>query len=223
MIEVIKVKGRIEGNLKAHDILKALSDGTTLLALSGGTSPDYRKMIVESADILPGGVCMVDERYGFPNHPDSNESLLEASGLVTLYKSKNIPFVKALSGLGFEETGMTYDFQIRSLFEKHPKKIGIMGVGGNLHTAGIFPQSPAVISTQLAVAQEVNDKFPKRITMTIKALSAFSTFVILAFGQEKKEALKILLDKKEQNVQKYPAIFYRTSTIKSFLMTDIEI
>jgi len=47
MIKVVNVKNREEGNRKAHGILKKLVDTNTLLALSGGTSPDYQKMIVE--------------------------------------------------------------------------------------------------------------------------------------------------------------------------------
>jgi hypothetical protein len=40
------------------------------------------------------------------------------------------------------------------------------------------------------------------------------------FGQEKKEALEIMLDEVENDVGKYPAVFYRKSKIKSYLITD---
>ena len=72
MIKIVNVEDREKGNEKAHDILKKLVDNKTLLALSGGTSPDYRKMIVEPADIVPGAVCIVDERCGPDYYEYSN-------------------------------------------------------------------------------------------------------------------------------------------------------
>ena len=80
-----------------------------------------------------------------------------------------------------------------------------MGIGANLHTAGIFPQSVAGKSPNFVEAEVVEDTFPKRITLTLKALGEFMNFVILAFGKEKKEALKKVLDEilkvQEKNIK----------------------
>src|SRR3989344_7120598 len=81
MIDLVKVVDRQAGNLKAYDIIKSLVDSQTLLALSGGTSPDYRKMIVEPGGLVPGAVCVVDERYGLPLHVASNEILIRNFGV----------------------------------------------------------------------------------------------------------------------------------------------
>src|SRR3989338_3773374 len=116
MIEVVKVKNRDEGNLKAREILKGIIDPNTLLVLSGGTSPDYLKMIPPSSfdelrtterqvmETLPGAVCLGDERYGEPFHSDSNELLLKNSGLLDFLDLKNIEFHKILEGCGIEQT-----------------------------------------------------------------------------------------------------------------------
>ena len=220
MIELVGVKDREEGNLKAHDILKDVVDNGTLLAVSGGTSPDYRKMIVEPSDILPGVVCMVDERWGTPLHVNSNELMMETSGLVGYLDKWGVEFWRILKGKTFEETAISYNTIIAHLFSKFKKKIGIMGIGEDLHTAGLFPNSEADHSPHYVVYETVDGEFGQRISLSLKALGQFQNFIILAFGEEKREALKKLLDENENDMQKYPAIFYRKYKAKSYLITD---
>ena len=221
MIELVKVKDKNEGQVKAHEILKELVDPTTLLALSGGTSMDYRRMIVSPNDIIPGAICVVDERYGEPFHKDSNEKLLADAGIKEFADEHCIESRKILCGQGFDETAKFYNDVTSQLFKKFPKRVGVMGVGTNLHTAGVFPGSLASRSADLVVGEEVGDKYPKRITSTMKALGEFTNFVVMMFGQEKKEALKIILNEAENDLEKYPAVFYRKTSIKSFVITDI--
>lgn len=236
MIEVVKVKDRDEGNLRARDIIKNIVDSQTLLALSGGTSPDYRKMIVEPAtplrsarqsfegqSIMPGAICVVDERYGEPFHKDSNELLLQNAQVFDFAQKNSIELHKILCGREILETEKEYDKTIIDLFGKFSKKVGVMGVGANLHTAGVFPYSAAVKAPDFVVAETVEDKFPQRITLTLRALGEFANFVILAFGPAKQDALRVMLDEKETDMQKYPAIFYRKCFAKSWLITDQEV
>ena len=236
MIEIIKVKDREEGNIKAHKILVEITDNNTLLALSGGTSPNYRKMIVEpltplrseeqsyeGQGILPGAVCMVDERFGTPLHKNSNELMFEESGLIGYFFNKRIKFYKILKGETFVKTANSYNMIIARLFGKFPKKIGIMGIGKDLHTAGLFPNSEADHSPHYVVYETVEDEFPQRISLSLKALGEFDNFIILVFGSAKQNVLKKLLDENENDMQKAPAIFYRKCKAKSYLITDQEI
>ena len=225
MIQVVKVKNREEGNRKAHDILKKLVDKKTLLALSGGTSVDYHLMLAtsEGTGVAPGAICVVDERYGKPFHKNSNELLLRNQGVKDFADRECIESHKILKDKDFLETAKDYEKEIEGLFKKFKKKVGVMGIGANLHTAGIFPYSTATQSADYVVSEEVDDKLPDRVTLTLKALGEFTNFVILAFGKEKKDALRKVLDEKENDMQKYPAIFYRKSVAKSFLITDIDI
>ena len=222
MIDVVKVKNREEGNRKAHDILKKLVDKKTLLALSGGTSVDYRVMFGQD-EINPGAICVVDERFGKPFHKDSNELLLKNQGVKDFADRFCIESHKILKGKDFLETAKVYEKEIEDLFKKFKKKVGVMGIGANLHTAGIFPQSVAGKSPNFVEAEVVEDTFPKRITLTLKALGEFMNFVILGFGKEKEDALRKILDEKENDMQKYPAIFYRKSFAKSYLITDVNL
>lgn len=223
MIQVIRVKDKDEGQIKAHDLLKKIVDKDTLLALSGGTSVDYGKMIVAPADVVCGAICVVDERFGEPFHKDSNEFLLKKMGIKKFADDECIESHKILKGKDFLETAKEYEAEIDDLFRRFKKKVGVMGVGSNLHTAGIFPYSVAAHSAQYVVAEEVEDKFPKRITLTLKALGEFTSFVIMMFGEKKKEALKILLDEKMNDMQRFPAIFYRKAKIRSYLVTNMSL
>lgn len=220
MIYVIHAKNRLEGNLKAHDILLDLVDNETLLALSGGTSPDYRRMIVDQGDIFPGAVCLVDERYGPVYHKSSNELLIKNSGLFDFLNKNQIDYFRVLDDEDFRQTAEDYDELMDELFNRFEKRIGVMGVGTNLHTAGIFPHSEALASDQFVVAEEVDDEFPKRITLTLKALEEFQAFIILAFGDSKKGAVERVLDEKESELAKYPATFYRKSKVQTYLISD---
>ena len=223
MITIVKVKNKDEGQVKAHDILGKLVDEKTLLALSGGTSVDYGLMIVKPNDVIPGAICVMDERYGEPFHKYSNELLLKNQGIKNFADNNCIESHKILKGKGFLQTAKIYEKEIEDLFSRFKKKVGIMGVGTNLHTAGIFPNSGAAHSAQYVVAEEVNDEFPKRITLTLKTLGEFTNFIIMMLGSAKQNALKMLLDEKVNDMQKYPAIFYRKVPMKSYLITDINV
>ena len=219
MIYLVKVKNRDEGNKKAHFILKKLVDKNTLLALSGGTSVDYR-VILGSYGINPGAICVVDERFGKPFHKDSNELLLRNQDVKDFADKECIESHKILKGKDFLETAKIYEKEIEDLFKKFKKKVGVMGIGTNLHTAGIFPYSVAAKSPNFVEAEVVKGTFPKRITLTLRALGEFTNFIILMFGPSKETPSKVMLDEKENDMQKYPAIFYRKSKIQSYLITD---
>lgn len=224
MIEVIRVNSREEGQDRAHALLRTLVDGQTLLALSGGTSPNYQRMIVGPGDIKPGAICVVDDRFGEPFHEGSNELLIRDAGVKDFADRECIETHKVLSGKGFSETASDYNGTIDDLIEKFPKRVGVMGIGGNVHTAGIFPDSVAASQfSDFVVGETVDDKYPQRITLTLTALRQFSAFVILVFGQDKKEALEIMLDEAQNDMQKYPAVFYRKSSIPTYLITDIDL
>src|SRR3990167_6889129 len=127
MIDIVKVKDRNQGQKKAHGLLKKIVDSNTLLALSGGTSVDYQKMIVVPADIIPGTICVVDERFGEPFHRDSNELILKDAGIKEFADEECIESHKILKGKDFLETAKEYEKEIEDLFLRSKKKVGVMG------------------------------------------------------------------------------------------------
>lgn len=224
MTELIKVANKEEGQVKAREILLKIVDSQTLLVLSGGKSINYKKILqISEGDILPGAVCVGDERFGRPYHNNSNEQLLKKAGVKKYCDKKKIPFYKFLCGKDFLKTAEIYEKKMQDLFLQFPSRVGVMGVGTDFHTAGIFPYAQATKVRDFVVAEEVDDKFKKRLTLTISALSDFTNFVVLMFGQEKKEALQIMIEATENDMQRYPAILYRKFPVKTYVISDIEL
>lgn len=223
MIIIEQVENKEEGQEKTHKLLTEIVGVNTLLALSGGTSVDYRKVIVDPGDIHPGDVCVVDERYGNPFHLTSNELLIKNTGLLEYLEDNHVPFSKYLQGIPITQTAQNYDQVIRTLFNKYDEMVGIMGVGINSHTAGIFPNSKALTVNDYVTNEIVDDTFPQRLTITLKALEEFTTFIVMIFGEEKREVLTRMLNENENDIKKYPAIFYRKCKANVYVVTDINI
>lgn len=218
-VKIFRYKDKIEASRKALDLLLQAVNQDTLLLLSGGTSPGmlYR-LIVRDKVLKPGAVALVDERFGSSMHLNSNEKMIADTGLADYLDNEGIPFYRILKEGNMETVTAQYEETVRGLFKKFPKKVAVMGIGADGHTAGIKPgleygQSRLVISYD-----DKNGPFGKRITLTFEALSEVDEFIVLVFGEEKREALEKML--KEQDQCQYPAVFYTKVPAKVKLLTD---
>ncbi len=221
--QVVHASGGIE---KAKDFLYSYTDASTLLLLSGGNTPQaLYKQLAEESLLTVGAVAMVDERYGLPFHEKSNEKMIEESGLIRYLSSTQVPFYSILEDKPLDETAADYEKMLVFLFAQFRKSIAIMGVGDDGHTAGL----PAGIqSLKFKVQNEqlvtsYNDevgRYGERITMTFKALGQVGQNVILAFGDEKRNALQKMLE--AGSMDEIPARFYARPEIakKTLLITD---
>lgn len=187
-----------EGIDTALKILYEKVDRETVLFISGGNTPKplYKK-IAEYKSLEVGAVAMVDDRYTF-HQQYSNEIMIADSGLITYLNSKNIAFYKILEfGLSREKTAEEYDETVRFLLAHFPKNIAIMGIGADGHTAGIPVQSQkSKIKSQKYVDEY--DDFPTepkdRVSLTFKALGMVDLLIVLSFGEDKEEGIKIALN-----------------------------
>lgn len=220
MIELVKVSGHQEGNLRAHDILKVHLHKNSLLVMCGGIYTNYTTMIVQPNDLQIKAACIGDERFGEQFHAHSNELMLKNQGVLDYYEKKDVEFYKILHGDTIENTAKNYNLIFSSLLSRFEERIGVVGIGVDDHTAGIFPHSIALHSRENIIYEHVANEFGERITMTMNALFQFTTFVILSFGEKKAEAIRRVLNDAENDINNYPAIFYRQTPIKSYLITD---
>ncbi|MBI4037574.1 6-phosphogluconolactonase [Candidatus Curtissbacteria bacterium] len=220
MIELIKVSGHQEGNVRAHDILKLHLHKNSLLVMCGGIYTNYTTMIVEPNDLRIKAACIGDERFGEQFHLHSNELMLKNQGVINYFEKSGVEFYKVLHGDTIENTARNYNLIFSSLFLRFPERVGVVGIGVDDHTAGIFPHSIALHAKDNVIYEHVANEFGERITMTMNALSQFTTFVILSFGEKKAEAIRRVLNDAENDINSFPAIFYRKTSIKSYLITD---
>lgn len=217
-IEIVECKNKIEASKKALKLLLGNVDQETLLLLSGGTSPDLLyQLIAQDKTLQPGAIALIDERYGPPMHGNSNEKIISSTGLVEYLNKKEIPFYGILKEDNMETTVEQYEQTIKNLFKKFSKKIAIMGVGADGHTAGIKPGLD-YDHTKLVVAYDDAGAFGKRITLSFEALEQIDEFIILAFGESKKEALKKMFQGRDR--EKLPAVFYTEILAKVSIITD---
>lgn len=96
-ILICNVAGVAEGFAFAKDLLHAMVDKTTVLFLSGGRTPKelYESFSVDEK-LHPGGVGMVDERFGEKFHENTNEKMLKETGLLRFLDYNDIPFYPIL-------------------------------------------------------------------------------------------------------------------------------
>lgn len=229
----------------AKQILYKIVDKKTLLFLSGGKTPkDLYLEISKEKKLNPGGVAMVDERFGEKGHKNSNEKMIKEAGLISYLKSKRIPFYPILASdlrgrEALDLVGRTYEKTLRDLFLRFEKKVAILGIGGDGHTAGI--PSRGVLASDLrgreaidlvgrgnkeSLVLEYNDEdgvYGERITLTFLALSMLDLIIVLVFGKEKKKALELMF--KKGSIKEIPARFYKKGEIakKTLLITDQKI
>lgn len=229
-MQIVVVENQEKGIQKAKEILYEKVDKRTVLFLSGGNTPKplYAMMAKEKV-IKPAAVGMIDERYGTPMHETSNERMIQETGFLTYLKRHAIPFYPLLhKGLSLKDTAREYDQISRDLFFKFPKSIAVMGIGKDGHTSSIAPNRKGFINPMFEEASqhqfvgELSDPksdYKDRVGMTFAGLSLIDFFVILAFGKDKKKALKEMLD--GGYLEDVPARFFpQDASEKSLVITD---
>lgn len=226
-ISILKVHGSTPGvELAKREIYKIIDERTALF-LSGGSTPKHLyQILTKERKLKVGAVAMVDERFGLPFHQNSNEKMIRETGFLSYLEEKKIPFYSILR---FHPKGVAsdiardYDEVIQGLFKKFQKRVAILGIGADGHVAGIPPRSEKLKVKSEKFAAEIDNfpgEFKKRITLTLNALSKMDSLMVLVFGEEKREALKLLFSK--GSIAEVPARFFKTPEIsqKTLLITD---
>ncbi len=232
MISIITVEDQEAGFEAAKKNLYERCDRQSILFLSGGRTPkDLYQQLSQEHQLEAGAVGLVDERYGEKFWENSNEKMIQESGLLSYLDSKNIPFYPILQdGMSRVETAEHFDQELRSLlFSAFPKSIAILGVGLDGHTAGIAGtregfKNPMFFHDQKdLLAATFNDQkgmFKERITMTFNALSLMDILLVLVFGDDKKKALQLMFSQGSE--EEVPSRFLMRPDMakKVILITD---
>ena len=229
MQEII-VSSPAEGIQKAKELLYHKVTPDSALFLSGGSTPKpLYEQLAHERKLYPRAVGMIDERYGKPMHENSNEKMIADSGFLPYLYSIHCPVYHMLK----EDTPMkellaAYDKRLIALVMNIPHKLAIMGIGTDGHIAGIAPNrddfhNPIFDEKDITLVNSFTDEkgsFGTRITLTFDGLSLMDEFIILAFGENKKEALRKM--KEQGTEQEVPARFFLRENIesKAILITD---
>lgn len=200
----------------------AAARGRCVLALAGGSTPRRTYELLAVAPDLPweaAHLFLGDERCLPPGDPRSNRALLAASLLAGAGPAR-----AAFHPLPAGEpaaAAAAYAAELRAALGGEPLDLVLLGLGGDGHTASLFPGSPLLEErTRLAAATPgpAGDPPVVRVSLTLPALDAAREVLFLAAGPAKGEIARQILANPEAAAQRYPAARVRPAgTLAWFL------
>ncbi len=172
--------------------------GRFAAALAGGSTPKatYETLARDCADEIEWGkihIFIGDERTVPPDHDDSNFRMANEALLARV----PIGSVHRMRGeLDPEDAAREYEADLRNFFGDAPRFDLIhLGIGGDGHTASLFPRTEALdITDRLVVANPVEKLGTVRLTLTAPVINASRAVVFLVAGEGKAEALAEILE-----------------------------
>jgi 6-phosphogluconolactonase len=200
---------RVAGSLR-----RAVAErGRCVLALAGGGTPRRAYEFLAALPDLPWEAVRLflgDDRCLPPGDGRSNRALLEATLL-----AKPGPARAAFHPLPGGEpaaAAAAYEDELRAALAGNPLDIAILGLGGDGHTASLFPDSPLLAERQRLVAATpgpAGDPPAPRVSLTLAALNAAREVLFLAAGAAKLQIVRQILDDPESAGTRYPAALVR--------------
>ncbi|WP_281982223.1 6-phosphogluconolactonase [Thalassorhabdomicrobium marinisediminis] len=176
-----KLAGEIRTGLLSHE--------RVTFAVPGGSTPGPMFDVLCGARQLDWSrvdVMLTDERLVPEDHERSNTRLLRERLLVdAAAEARYVPIVPQDEGL---------EARAAEVAEHLPITVLLLGMGADMHTASLFPNSADLdhaLSTDAALAHvQPPDGLEPRVTLTAKALQGAVSQHILITGTEKRAALE---------------------------------
>jgi 6-phosphogluconolactonase len=166
--------------------------GRFRVALAGGSTPRaLYPRLVRTVDWTRTDVFFGDERTVPPDDPQSNyrmarETLLDAAQV----SAKNVHRWLG-EATDLDAAARVYEL---ALGVGGDLDLAILGLGGDGHTASLFPDTTALAETErLAVSVDVPALRTRRLTLTYPALMAARAICFLVAGPDKRAALADVL------------------------------
>ena len=185
---------------RAEKVIKSAiaEKGAASIALSGGSTPAplYRALAARDIEWENVHVILVDDRWVAPGQPGSNESFVQetllgagagAATYISLYAPVDYP-KDALETVSKRLNDMPW-----------PLDVAVLGMGPDGHTASWFPYaegltealgSDARLAAVTATKSAVTGDYLHRITLTLNAVSAAGTVLLLLSGDKKLDAFQ---------------------------------
>lgn len=165
------------------------------LLLSGGGTPGpvYRALSKAPLEWERIDVALVDERWLLPDDPDSNAYLVRTE-LLTNHAAKARFEAMTQPGRSIEQA-----VAVANAHGRQPATIVVLGMGGDGHTASLFPRMPglqmALASTQPYVAVDATgcpgaQRWSRRISLTPAGLRMSKARLLLIRGANKRALLE---------------------------------
>lgn len=210
----------------ADEVLRATTEavaarGRFTIALSGGSTPRtlYTLLAANAANILPWDKMFFffgDERHVPPDDAESNYRMANESLLSKVPIPPANIFRMPTENRDADAVAEAYDQTLRKFFAvksgEFPRfDLILLGLGGDGHTASLFPDTKALQEkSRLVVANWVEKLKTHRITFTLPLLNAGRTVAFLVSGTDKAAILHEVLEGNAPG-EKYPSRLVKPS------------
>lgn len=204
---------KLGGSLLTAALAAVEKRGVFHVALSGGGTPEpfYVRLVTDPLfRAMPWAqthVWIVDERCVPEDHEKSNIKMIREA--LTEHVPTPACQVHAMPVLAADPAG-EYEATLAEAFgitppesrhatayagEYPPLDFILLGMGGDCHTASLFPESPALYSTRWIDTNDGEKVVPPpRVTMTYPLINAARHVAVLAVGGGKTAALQRVAD-----------------------------
>lgn len=208
------------------------------LLLSGGSAVRLYPYLVDWIKEHPNrsfqgmvAVGQVDDRFfgevegyeeGVERKKNINAESIRGTGLWNVCHEKGIACHLISQSGTVEESSSEYNQTISGLWKSASKKIVVLGIGEDGHTAGLLPGYQRAWDVDRFVVGYTNDgPFPQRISLTPKALKSLDYALVVAAGETKRPVLDRLSSADRKSLNSFPgAILREMKTVEVF--TDVK-
>jgi 6-phosphogluconolactonase len=173
-------------------------------ALSGGSTPRRLYELLANPEYdLPWQrvhLFQVDERTVPPDDPESNCRMIREALLSKVPIPADHFHRIAAEGADRDAAAREYAAELQRVLEppagEWPRlDLVFLGMGGDGHTASLFPFSPALAERKLWVSSNYSPRLGKhRLTLTYPVLNAAAEIIFLVSGENKAETLRQVLE-----------------------------
>lgn len=196
---------------------QAIKDGGKFtVALAGGSTPKslYQLLTVDDfsskIDWTKVFFFFGDERCVLPGAEESNYRMASENLLKPLQVAENQSFRWQTELEDAEKIAANYEQKIKTFFNLKENEFPrfdliLLGIGGDGHTASLFPFTEALKESQKnAVANLVEKLSTTRLTLTFPLINSARNIIFLVKGAEKAKTMQIILEGKFEP-EKFPA------------------
>lgn len=201
-MEIYYAKDKKDGSIKAYEIIREeLRNGAKVFGLATGSTPEivYEQLINSDVDFSDAISINLDEYVGLAGtHEQSYQYFMDKH--LFQYKPFKASFVP--NGLNDEDTEVT---RYENILEEHPIDLQLLGIGQNGHIAFNEPGTSFDSVTHKVELTESTIQANKRFfekeedvpkfaySMGLSSILKAKKIILLAFGEEKAQAVKDLV------------------------------
>lgn len=184
---------RHAADLVAEQIAGARREGRELhIALAGGSTPRraYELLAQTEGSWSHVHLWMGDERCVPEDHPESNARMVRESLLAT--ERAEPPVLHTVPSPEVpEDAAWLYGLEVREHVPEAVFDVVLLGMGPDGHTCSLFAGHPvlAVQEALVAPVRESPKPPPERVTLTLPVVRDARFTLLLATGEEKRDAL----------------------------------